>query len=264
VLEDSGALALAEELSHRSGRVRQPDSESRKREDLKPASDHLQNIAYSCPSVSEMVSREKQIERDTYYMGIARAVEEGANCLGSHVGAVVVLDNRVISTGYNGTPTGFANCNAGGCVRCRDSSLFKEGRADEMSDSSHRPGAALDRCICVHAEQNAFMSAARFGIALEGATLYSTLSPCFNCLKEALQVGIERIVYGNWYKASYSEPIANQYIALYRHLMGHDPMRFEAVGGERPVVEVIGGQPDPYAESGERVVFIEPPAADSA
>jgi len=102
-------------------------------------------------------------------MSIALAVERGADCTGTHVGAVVVLGNRIISTGYNGTPEGFENCQDGGCVRCADSKLFKTGMANEMSDSHHVPGAGLDRCVCVHAEQNAFITAARFGISLDGA-----------------------------------------------------------------------------------------------
>src|SRR6266498_1121038 len=87
----------------------------------------------------------KRIRRDRYYMGLAEAVKEGADCLGTHVGAVLVFEDRVISTGYNGTPTGFKNCEEGGCVRCRDSRLHQQGRGDEASDPSHKSGQALDR-----------------------------------------------------------------------------------------------------------------------
>ena len=62
-----------------------------------------------------------------------------------------------------------------------------------MSDPEHLPGRGLDRCICVHAEQNALLQAARFGVRIEGSTLYSTLSPCFGCLKEAIQAGVRRV-----------------------------------------------------------------------
>lgn len=207
-----------------------------------------------------MTERKKQLLRDEYYMGISQAVRVGANCLGSRVGAIVVLENRVVSTGYNGTPTGFANCNEEGCVRCRDRWLEKQGRQSEMSDPAHQGGAALDRCVCVHAEQNAFLTAARFGIRLDGSTLYSTMSPCFNCLKEAVQVGIERIVYSEWYPASYSEQIASQYVALYRHLMQADPRNFEALGGGRPALEVEGQLDSLYEESVAAVV-LQPPEA---
>jgi dCMP deaminase len=201
--------------------------------------------------------RTKQIEDDEYYMGIADAVERGANCLGSKVGAVLVLENRVISTGYNGTPSGFPNCKDGGCVRCHDSWLLKQGREAEMSDLQHQSGQALDRCICVHAEQNAFITAARFGIHVDGATLYTTQSPCFNCLKEAVQAGVVRVVYRNWYPAKYSDPLKQQYEALARHLADSDPTRFEALGGGRPPYETAG-QPDPY-EEGSRESGLEPP-----
>jgi deoxycytidylate deaminase len=66
-----------------------------------------------------MDDRSQLIERDRYYMSLAEAVEKGADCLGTHVGAVLVRQNRVISTGYNGTPSGFPNCKDGGCIRCR-------------------------------------------------------------------------------------------------------------------------------------------------
>jgi hypothetical protein len=79
------------------------------------------------------------------------------------------------------------NCVDGGCVRCQDRYHNKRAEYDQMTDRAHTAGAALDRCICVHAEQNALLAAARFGTGVQGATLYTTLSPCFGCLKEAIQ-----------------------------------------------------------------------------
>src|SRR5262245_15116981 len=166
-------------------------------------------------------------------MGIAEAVQKGANCLGSKVGAVLVVEDRVISTGYNGTPSGFPNCADRGCVRCYDGWLYKNGREPEMSDRYHKSGQALDRCICVHAEQNAFITAARFGIHVNGSTLYTTTSPCFGCLKEALQAGVRRIVYREWYEASYNDELRQQYHDLVAHLTQSDPFRFEQLGGGR-------------------------------
>jgi dCMP deaminase len=203
--------------------------------------------------------REKTIQRDRYFMALADAVQTGAACRGSKVGAVIVLKDRVVSTGYNGTPAGFLNCEEDGCVRCRDRWLEKEGRKDEMSDPDHTAGKSLDRCICVHAEQNAFMTAARFGIALDGATLYSTQSPCFGCLKEAVQAGITRIVYARWYRAHYNEPLREQYFALAKHLTRGDPTGFEVVGGGQPSDETDEGQPDAYSEDSETVAPLEPP-----
>lgn len=124
------------------------------------------------------------MEFDEYYLKIAIAVREKANCKGRKVGAVIVKDNRIISTGYNGTPEGIDNCDClyGGCYRCSPSSRAVKG-------------ADYDRCICVHAEQNAVLSAARFGIALEGSTVYTTLAPCITCAKEMLQAKVKRVVY---------------------------------------------------------------------
>ncbi len=160
-------------------------------------------------------------------MGLARAVREGANCLGSSVGAVLVIDNRVVSTGFNGTPEGFSNCSDYGCVRCRDSMLHATGRTVEASDPEHVPGRGLDRCICVHAEQNAILTAARFGIAVRGSTLYTTLSPCFGCLKESIQAGVRRIVFDTIYHAPMSEPLRRQYEDLADHLRAGSPANFE-------------------------------------
>ena len=80
-------------------------------------------------------------------------------------------------------------------MRCRDRALHAAGDDAAMTDPDHVPGRALDRCICVHAEQNALLAAARFGMRAEGSVLYATLSPCFGCLKEAIQVGVRRVVY---------------------------------------------------------------------
>jgi dCMP deaminase len=119
---------------------------------------------------------------DEYFMTIAMAVRMRANCLGSKVGAVLVLGNRIISTGYNGTPAGMQNCEDGGCERCANREDYGAGKG-------------YDLCICVHAEQNALLSAARFGIGVDGSVLYTTLRPCFTCLKQLLQAGVNQVVY---------------------------------------------------------------------
>ena len=122
-------------------------------------------------------------EPNDYFMGIAIAVRERANCLGSRIGAVIVRDGRIISTGYYGTPEGMLNCLDGGCHRCSN------------RGKQYQSGEAYDVCICVHAEQNALLSAARFGIAVEGSTLYTTTRPCFGCTKEMLQAKIKTVFY---------------------------------------------------------------------
>ncbi|RBP47001.1 deoxycytidylate deaminase [Arenicella xantha] len=122
------------------------------------------------------------MNRDEYYMNIACAVREKANCTGRKVGAVVVKDNRIISTGYNGTPEGMTNCLDGGCARCADKEAYDES-------------VGYDVCICVHAEQNALITAARFGNSIEGCIVYSTLRPCFDCSKAMLQAKVHTVYY---------------------------------------------------------------------
>src|SRR5262245_12830518 len=112
-----------------------------------------------------------------YLMGIAMAVRRRADCTGNRVGSVIVLNRRIVSTGYNGTPENMTTCSDGGCHRCAHRDRYPAG-------------TGYDLCICVHAEQNALLAAARFGIAVEGATVYSTLRPCFGCTKEMLQARI--------------------------------------------------------------------------
>ncbi len=115
-------------------------------------------------------------------MRIAMAVRSRADCLGNRVGAILVLDDRIISTGYNGTPANMVNCTEGGCQRCGNRSKYQSG-------------SSYDLCICVHAEQNSILAAARFGIATEGAVIFSTMRPCFGCTRALLQAGPRQVFY---------------------------------------------------------------------
>lgn len=117
-----------------------------------------------------------------YFMGIALAVRERANCIGRRVGAVLAVKDRVIATGYNGTPMKMKNCDEGGCDRC-------------AHPENYESGAGYDVCICVHAEQNALISAARFGTPVENAVIYTTVRPCFGCTKELLQARVQAVYY---------------------------------------------------------------------
>lgn len=123
-----------------------------------------------------------QLSFDEYYMNLALAVRRRANCVGTRVGAILVKDNRVRATGYNGVPEHMANCEEGGCERCANRDRYKGGEG-------------YDLCICVHAEQNALMVAARYGIAVNGALIYTTVRPCFGCTKELLQAGVVGVRY---------------------------------------------------------------------
>lgn len=122
---------------------------------------------------------------DTYFMDIAHVVARRGNCIRRKVAAVIVKDERVISTGYNGTPRGVQNCFDGGCRRCA---------SDAVS------GADLDECICSHAEENAVAQAAYHGIAVAQATLYCTLSPCLTCARMIINAGIMEVVYEDAYE----------------------------------------------------------------
>ncbi len=141
-----------------------------------------------------------------YFMQIAIAVRERANCLGSRVGAVLVYGDRVIATGYNGTPENMTNCDKGGCDRCANRDQYESG-------------SAYDVCICVHAEQNALLSAARFGTAVEGSVIFTTTRPCFGCTKELLQAHISTVYYlHDW--SHPDERLASEYERLQSRFSG--------------------------------------------
>ncbi|KAK4537147.1 hypothetical protein CDCA_CDCA11G3172 [Cyanidium caldarium] len=116
---------------------------------------------------------------DAYFMRMANLASMRTNCMKRRVGAVIVRDHRVVATGYNGTPRGTRNCNAGGCPRCNDDA---------------RAGHALDECLCLHAEENALIEAGRARCA--DATLYTNLCPCLGCTKKIVQAGVRQVVYG--------------------------------------------------------------------
>jgi dCMP deaminase len=151
-------------------------------------------------------------QRHDFYMRLALVVESGAKCLGSRVGAVIVRDNRVLGSGYNGTPAGYANCTESelGCRRC---AIRREQPNAGLS------GKLYDICLCVHAEQNAMLTAARFGTALDGAFLYTTVQPCFNCLKELMQVRLCGVVFHREWEARHPDYawVSTEYDHLVEH-----------------------------------------------
>jgi dCMP deaminase len=141
----------------------------------------------------------ERLTRDEYYMSLAFAAAARANCTGRRVGAVLVKDDRVIATGYNGTPTGMPNCLDGGCRRCADREQFASG-------------TAYDLCICVHAEANAVLAAGRFGASTDRAVIYSTDQPCFACSKELIQAGVSEVVFARLWAPD--ERVAADYALL--------------------------------------------------
>ena len=123
---------------------------------------------------------------------LSMAVDQAArcNCRKTPVGAIIARDDRIISTGYNGTIGGFTNCVDGGCPRCKD---------------AVPSGTQLDRCICVHAEQNALLTAARFGVRVEGAACWVTTEPCLDCTKQLIQAELGEVYYWKPYTLPNSE-----------------------------------------------------------
>ena len=150
--------------------------------------------------------------RHDFYMRLALVVESGAKCLGSQVGAVAVRDNRVLGMGYNGTPSGYPNCTATerGCLRC---SIRREDPTSSLA------GKLYDICLCVHAEQNVIATAARFGVPLSESWLYTTLQPCFLCMKEMMQAGITGIFFRRPWTAHHPDYgwVEEEYGRLVRH-----------------------------------------------
>lgn len=122
---------------------------------------------------------------DHYFMNIAEVAATRSNCCRRHVGAAIVKDKRIISTGYNGTPRGIKNCSDGGCPRC---------------NSTVSTGENLDQCICSHAEENAIVQAAYHGVSVKDSTIYTTYSPCLLCTKMIINSGIKEVVYRELYK----------------------------------------------------------------
>lgn len=117
---------------------------------------------------------------DEYFMGIVELVKSRSTCLRRHVGALIVKDKRILSTGYNGAPTGCKHCSEVGCLR------------EKMKIPS---GERHELCRASHAEQNAIAQAAYSGTSIKGGVLYVTDQPCVLCAKLAINAGIEKIVF---------------------------------------------------------------------
>lgn len=120
---------------------------------------------------------------DSYFMSLASLAALRSNCMKRRVGCVIVRDNRVIATGYNGTPRKFKNCNEGGCPRCNNGDAC---------------GVGLSTCLCLHAEENALLEAGRDRIG-SSATVYCNTCPCLTCSIKIVQAGIREVVYSQSY-----------------------------------------------------------------
>ena len=139
---------------------------------------------------------------DQYFMDIARQVASRATCDRKHVGALLVRDKTILSTGYNGSIRGLPHCSDVG----------------HMMENGH--------CVAtVHAEANAVLQAAKNGVGIDRATLYTTASPCWSCFKLTANAGIIRIVYGEFYRDPRIFEFASR---LQLELVGLEPAPGEA------------------------------------
>ena len=125
-------------------------------------------------------------------MRFAELAAQRSNCMKRGVGAVIVKDHRIVSTGYNGTPFKHLNCNEGGCARC---------------NANVSQGQELDRCKCLHAEESAVIEAGR--PKTMDTTIYTTSFPCLLCMKMIIQAGIKRIVYNKDYDSELSKEMVS-------------------------------------------------------
>lgn len=124
-----------------------------------------------------------------YFMHISQIVASRSTCLRRKVGAVLVLENRILATGYNGSPTGLRHCDEVGCLR---------------QEQGIVSGKDLHLCRGSHAEANLITQCAKFGIRAEGSTLYINTSPCNSCMKLLINVGVKRI----YYRELYNDPLS--------------------------------------------------------
>lgn len=131
-----------------------------------------------------MAYEEERPSWDEYFMTLADQVASRTTCLRRAVGAVIVKDKRILSTGYNGVPTGIRHCGEVGCLR------------EELGVPS---GQRHEICRGLHAEQNAIIQAARFGTDIDGASIYVNTQPCVVCAKMLINAGIKEIIYKNPY-----------------------------------------------------------------
>ncbi|RLB55656.1 MAG: deaminase [Deltaproteobacteria bacterium] len=120
---------------------------------------------------------DSRVSWDEYFMNIAKEVATRATCDRKHVGAVIVRDRTILSTGYNGSVRGLGHCDDDG----------------HMMEDGH--------CVrTIHAESNAIIQAAKNGTAIGEAGIYVTASPCWNCFKMIVNAGIQRIAFGEFYR----------------------------------------------------------------
>jgi len=132
---------------------------------------------------------------DSYFMQMAKVVASRSTCLRRQVGAVIVKDKQILSTGYNGSPSGLKHCAEVGCLRQKLG--IPSGERHEI-------------CRAVHAEQNAMVQAAKHGVAINGSDIYTIVQPCVLCTKLIINAGIKRVFYMQPYPDELALQIAGE------------------------------------------------------
>ncbi len=135
---------------------------------------------------------------DKRFMDLTETIAKWSSCYKNDrsIGAIIVRNKRIITTGYNGAPSGIKSCKEKGeCLR------QKLGIAS---------GTRHELCYAIHAEQNAIIQAAKLGVSIDGATLYCTHQPCVICSKMIVNAGIVRVVYAHPYPDDFSQEIFNE------------------------------------------------------
>ena len=135
---------------------------------------------------------------DERFMNLAETVADWSSCYqeNRHVGAVVVKEKRILTTGYNGASSGIESCaERGECLR----------RVKNIAS-----GTMQEVCYAVHAEQNAICQAAKLGISLEGAVMYVTHQPCVICTRMIINSGIKKVIYKNGYPDEFAQELFRQ------------------------------------------------------
>lgn len=130
--------------------------------------------------MKDTVPKDERPSWDTYFLQMARLAASRSTCLRRQIGAILVRDRRVIATGYNGAPSGLKHCRETGCLRQQQN--IPSGQRYEM-------------CRGIHAEQNAIINAAYYGVPTQGSVLYCTNQPCLICARMIINAGIKKVVY---------------------------------------------------------------------
>ncbi|MBN2220917.1 MAG: cytidine/deoxycytidylate deaminase family protein [Vallitaleaceae bacterium] len=144
-------------------------------------------------------------EWDDYFMDIVDIVKNRSTCLRRQVGAIIVKDHRILSTGYNGAPSGCKHCAEIGCLR--ESMKIPSGERHEL-------------CRASHAEQNAIVQAAKYGVSIDEGTIYVTAQPCVICSKLIINAGIRRVVYSGDYPDHLSIQLLTEAGVVFEQYLG--------------------------------------------